>query len=491
MGQAVTMADHKPALPHARELADRSMAVLDGWWDPEVALLWNPPGSLEPEAEANTLHLVPQSAWYAVGLLDRNGDGDAERAWRTIDAVIATQYDAPGTVWHGSYARFAEWPEPADGAIEWLDYDPNWREFIGTTFSLVLHRSGTALPSDLVERMEASIALAQRGEPEGRIGAHYANIALMKAWLDADAGQRTGDESLVAEGERFAAEVVERFQRHGAFDEYGSPTYYGIDLYALALWRTLAPTERFATWAAEIEATLWPDIARWYHAGLGNLCGPYSRAYGMDMGRYAGLLGLWLWPVLGRDAPFPDLDAVSEHTHDLSMAPVAALLGVDVPADVVDHLRRFQGERTVRQVITSEPSRVATGWLAPAVMAGGEDAEHGISGYGQYHPATVHWRLPAGGVGTIRFEHRGPLRAAAAPGRLHVLADDHRHRGPQPTRAVIDTGDAPATLSAEQWTLPGLTVEIDGPGEGVEVAAGEVTWPPGPVELVLHLHPDG
>ena len=31
--------------------------------------------------------------------------------------VQATQYDEPGTVWHGTFARFAEWPEPDAGAV--------------------------------------------------------------------------------------------------------------------------------------------------------------------------------------------------------------------------------------------------------------------------------------------------------------------------------------------------------------------------------------
>ena len=54
-------------------------------------------------------------------------------------------------MWHGTYARFAEWPEPTDGAVEWVDYDPNWRQFVGTTLALVLERAG--------------------GRPDGRSGA--------------------------------------------------------------------------------------------------------------------------------------------------------------------------------------------------------------------------------------------------------------------------------------------------------------------------------
>lgn len=465
------------------------LEVVDSWWDDEAALLWNPPRSFDDALAPRSVHMVPQTAWYAAGLLLRAGPGDVDRAIRAVQRLVSLQHDAPGTAWHGTYARFAEWPEPADGAVEWVDYDPNWREFVGTTFAVVLHRLADELPAALVSSIEDSIALAQRGEPEGRIPEHYANIALMKAWLDADTGRRRNDHALVEAGESFAERVVERFRRHQAFDEYGSPTYYGIDLYALALWRDLAPTDRFAEWAEEVEAALWRDIATWYHPGLRNLCGPYTRAYGMDMGSYAALLGLWMQPVLGDDAPFPDLDEDVDHAHDLAMAPMAALLGPRIPDDVLPALRGLRGEHVVEKVISDDPRRVATGWLAPDVMIGAEDNAGGWSGYRQYHPATIHWRLPDGGVGTIRAVHRGPLRATAAPGELHLRAEDHPHVGPQPTSFHVAAGSsAPdVELTPTSWHLPGLTVEVDGPAEGVEVRAGEVVWPGGPVEIELNV----
>jgi hypothetical protein len=291
----------------------------------------------------------------------------------------------------------------------------------------------------------------------------------------------------VADGEAFAGRVVERFGRHDAFDEYGSPTYYGIDLFALALWRELPPTERFAEWADQVETAMWRDIADWYHPGLGNLCGPYTRSYGMDMQRYAALLGMWMWPTLGADAPFPPFDAGFDHAHDLAMAPMAALLDTRIPDDVLPSLRAFNGEHLVHKVISEDPRRTLTGWLAPAVMIGAEDNDSDRSGYGQNHPATIHWRRPDGGVGTIRAVHRGPLRATAMPGELHVRAVDHPYQGPKPTSFLIDVGGAAADLEPSTWALPGLTVEVDGPTEGVEIHGTEITWPPGPVELHLRV----
>ena len=52
---------------------------------------------------------------------------------------------------------------------------------------------------------------------------------------------------------RLAESVVERRERKGAFDEFNSPTYYGIDLLGLALWRTCAVSSRLREWGAAME----------------------------------------------------------------------------------------------------------------------------------------------------------------------------------------------------------------------------------------------
>lgn len=136
------------------DLSDVSMAWLDRWWDRDVGLLWNMEGAFDGQPP-RTFHCVPQSAWYAFGLCACGGPGDAERAARTIDALLGSQYDDPGTPWHGTFARFHETPHPKPGAVIWVDFDPNWRQFIGTTFELVLHpgQPGEGLPVGLRSRM--------------------------------------------------------------------------------------------------------------------------------------------------------------------------------------------------------------------------------------------------------------------------------------------------------------------------------------------------
>lgn len=435
----------------------------DAWWDEERGLLWNMAGSFDG-APARTFHCVVQSAWYAFGLLHRRGEGDLARAAQAIDSVIGLQYDEPGTVWHGTFARFAETPRPRPGAVEWVDYDPNWRQFIGTTFQLLL--DDPAATADLgtarVAQMDAAVALAVAGEPPGRVAPSYANIALMKAWLDTRRGAAGADE--------FTGAVVAVFDEHGTFHEYNSATYYGVDLFALGLWARFAPSPELAEAGRRIEAALWRDITRWYHPGLGNLCGPYTRAYGMDLHDYASLLGLWLVPALGAAAPFPPIGSGYGHAHDTTMGPLAAVVGVDIPDDAHAGLVAFTGEHTVEQVVSSRPARVATGWLADGVMCGGERGENRAQARGQFHPATAHWRQDDGSIGWLRVVHGAPVDATASAGRLDISCQPHPRRGPQAPELWIRSHRAPS--GEGPWRLDGVTIDCAATPEEVGVADG-------------------
>lgn len=433
---------------HRRDLAETATAWVDRWYDEEVGLPWNPPGSFDAEGLPGlSVHLVQQAGWYATGLLLRDGPGDADRAARIVEVLCDIQYDEPGTPWHGTFRRFHEWPHPQPGARMWHDYDPNWRQFVGTTFALLLRRFPGRLPED---RMRGAIARAVDGEPADRVPPTYSNIALMKAWLEVFVGR-------VDDGEALARAVVEGFRAHGAFEEYNSPTYYGVVLYALALWRSESESSRLRAWGTELADALWHDIGRHWHAGLGNMAGPFTRAYGLDMNSYASHAATWVWAGVGRHhTPFPPLEGAVEHGHDFCFGPMAALLGAEIPAAVQAELRSFSGERLVEQVVAADPLRVATSWLAEGVMIGAESSEHDWQGWVQYVPGVVHWRAADGSVAWLRLRHRGVVDARAEPGRLVAEC-----RGPEPVRLLTNV-DLPFDTR-----LPGpgrIVIEVDDSG---------------------------
>jgi hypothetical protein len=439
-------------------LTPLATAWMDRAWDPEAGLLWNPPGAFaDATAGPRTVHLVRETAWYAIGLLRRDGTGDAARAAKALAAVCDHQYDEPGQPWHGTFVRFPEWAAPTDGAVEWIDYDPNWRQFVGTALAVAV--TDFALPPALEDRARAAIDLAVDAEPPHRVLPTYANIALLRAWLEAWAGRTDL---------AYAEAVVDAFHRHGCFTEHNSPTYYGIDLLALGLWqRTDAPLE-LQRWGASIEAELWTDVARWWHPGLGNLCGPYTRAYGMDLRAYVSGLALALW-CAALPAPLPDL-AVEPlpHGHDLCVGPLLQHVGVRVPAGIRPAFERLSAPHAVEQVVQDEPRRVATGWLEEDLMIGAEAGDAKLQARGQYHPATLHWRLPGGGVGWLRLVHHGPTRARAGERRLEVECDPHPRHGPVDLR--WESNVEATSVRADRWTFPGLEVTVTTDGRLLDPA---------------------
>ncbi|MDQ1481695.1 MAG: hypothetical protein QOI44_2556 [Actinomycetota bacterium] len=366
------------------------------WWDHDAHMVWNPPGSVDPGIEARKLHLVPNTAWLAYAQLATGDDAAGAEALAAIRVLIGLQYDRPGTVVHGTYRRFLEWPDPPAAPVMWEDYDPNWRQFVGTTLALILEDFSDRLDGELAASIDASIALACAGEPDGRIPPSYSNPALMRAWLDAWYGKRSGDEALVARGLAFAHAIVADFDRFRAFDEFNSPTYYGIDVYALRLWQQFAPDPYFATHGARLELAVWRSAGELYNANLRNFCGPFTRSYHPDATRSVTMLSLWIWALLGREyAPLPPLDApVVDHGHDLMAGPVFDRLTRGSTVHDLSDFRSFGETRSVAQELAG--GRHVSAWMGPELMLGAESSGIDWGGWSQFMPATAHWSSARG-----------------------------------------------------------------------------------------------
>lgn len=429
------------------------MAWMDGLWDDEASLLW---------ATERDRHLTRETAWYAFGLLQRRNGDDLERAGRALRRVSGEQLDAPGEPYDGTFRRAPEEADPPDEAVMWVHYDPNWRQFIGTTFAVICDRYGADLGPEIEGIVREAIDRAVGGEPDGRVSPTYANIALMKAWLDAWAGREDAAHS-------FAEDVAAAFAEHGAFLEYNSPTYYGIDIYGLALWRNSTPT--LAALAKDMETTLWRDVAAFYHAGLRNLCGPHDRAYGMDMTSYATPLGLWLWSTVGAErAPFPDPAGPIGHRHDFCFAPLVSAFEPSIPDDVALHLGAFRGERNVERTVTSDPARTATAWLADDVMMGGWSGPPSGIGWYQHHHATIHWRREDGSIGWVRLRPETHADASASPGELRIKASS-------PGPVTFDVRPLPR-LQGATWSFDEIALSVETDAGEPALGDGAVVYDP-------------
>jgi hypothetical protein len=437
------------------------------WWDPAEHMVWNPPGSFDAEAPPQSLHLVPNTAWCAYAFLAADDIAEGTAALRSL---LALQYDRPGRAWDGTFRRFLEMPEPPDDAVMWVHYDPNWRQFVGTTFALIVEDYADRLEPVLVDALVASIGRACAGEPDGRIAPSYTNPALMRAWLDAWYGARAGDAHYCKRGLAFAERITAEFDEFGAFEEFNSPTYYGIDLYALRLWQEFAPDPFFAREGARLESALWSSAALFFNANLQNFCGPYTRSYGADARTSVSLFSIWLWAILGREfAPLPDLDAPRvDHGHDLMAGPVFARLA---PSSVPDAFRRFGDTRAVHQALPRH--RTVTAWIAPNLMLGAESSDVDWGGWSQFMPATAHW---GSGVqmAALRLVDPHVVHARASERRLDIALPNATHASFElrSDDAIAWSADGFATCG---WRVEAPGVAVDGTRLIVPLSDGAVS----------------
>ena len=335
------------------------------------------------------LHAVRETANGA--FLDLQ-DGNVDRAVTALRNVLALQYPVSDRPWSATFPTSAEQPEPpGDEAVEWVHYDPNWRQFLGVTLALCAIVHGASLPSDVNAGIDEALRRCVAGEPDDRIPRWYTNPNLMHAWLQGHVAAATGDRELRARAHNRLAVPMERLLRYGDVDEYNSPTYDGIDLVAIGLWAMYPPTKGFADAASTMLPAIGDRISTLYHRRFGTSCGPYIRAYGLVPTEYVSLTGL-LYSVCGEDPdtvlPSP-ITPDTVHVHDLYFLPVMQHLAPSITphlrlSDVTDerhHVQRFRDS-------------VAESLLRPDLAVGWDSGRRHEASLDQCVPFTAHVAEP-------------------------------------------------------------------------------------------------
>ncbi|NMC20811.1 MAG: hypothetical protein GYA33_10370 [Thermogutta sp.] len=405
-----------------------------------------PPAAPAGEPAAAASYGTRGAAYAALGLLWRDAPGDRRMAESTLRWVLSMQYDDPP----GS-PRFGVWrTRPGE-----TDHDPNWREFVGCGLSLTQELFGNRLPEELNSAIAAALDRAAEGAAARRVAPSYTNIALMNAFLLDWVGNRHGREDLSRMGGERAAAVYRRFKDQGTFDEYNSPTYYGTDLMALSLWRQYASTSEMRNMGADMEAALWRDIAAFYHAGMKNLCGPYVRAYGVDMNSYCALVGLWMALTLDDPglAPWPS-DPAAMHPGERIYGPIFALIGSRVPDDALPHLRAFQGPRELERRFGNTQARavIRQDWMMGAAAL--------ARSWDQHHPAVIHWIQPD--TGSVRWLSLSGLSNGVTPDIADKSLVLTRSEGSDTIEFYCNAvGQPDEGLSSHAWKLQGMLLSAE------------------------------
>ena len=439
---------------YTRYWFEKALQWADERWNEEYALL-EMPVDRKLQGEVEQRYGVRASVWYATGLLIRQNEGDIKRACRIIETIMTYQFDEPDAVYHGTFFRYYNEPHPRNDTTVWRGYDPNWREFICTVFIILLQEFGELLPTNLQDKMKNSILLAAEGAYERKVEAEYTNISLMSAFLLDYAGE-IFDRPVWREYALSQAHAINNlFNRYKTFHEYNSPTYYGVDFYALGLWRKFGSSEVYREFGATMEAELWRDTAQFYHADMRNMCGPFDRSYGMDMTEYIAVVALWIASAIPSvNAPLPDVDHQFDHAHDYFFMPLVALVETKPPDDVLSHLTEFQGERFLERII--EPNREVTAWLSKNIMIGAESDKVNVARSDQFHPGTVHWLTPDGSIGWIRTRCASLIQANAKSYELVLSSDELVKYSIEIYAKDVDE----TMITATQWKLPNLTVRL-------------------------------
>ncbi|ROW09312.1 hypothetical protein VPNG_05844 [Cytospora leucostoma] len=488
----------------AQSLFDYSMQVSELRWDDYYKYVL-----YQEEGEYNTRF----TAWYAVGLLARNQGEDVENAKAAIDNILRAQLTSDyNSAWYGTYKVALDEPEPTETSSYWLPeiyttYDPNWREFVGTQLVQIAGLYSDLLGSSLIRRIEDALEKAAVGEmrrngtypPGDNLILAYSNPSLMRCLTVGWIGARRNNSAFIDFANEKGRLLLELFKLNGSntLGEYNAPTYYGIDVWALAA--NIAYGSKNATMTTNAEyilAELWKDIAEHYNPYLRNMADPYDRAYTRDMTTHSAVLSLWWWAMFGRDyggqPPLGDNDLMYDATQGAAIALVSDIVLKYISIDTAAALQakgKWTGERflkkTIRESLKRDITRVATSWLSAEVMIGGMSLAETVNRGEQFVPAIVHWasdpvKEPHLYVGFFSlYPSASTITAVAGPNPLALAYPNTTQSGTDIFTFAVSGIPPGWTLSGRRITgledLPCLSVDVFAPGLiRLPVAASEV-----------------
>ncbi|EIN14701.1 hypothetical protein PUNSTDRAFT_81236, partial [Punctularia strigosozonata HHB-11173 SS5] len=397
-----------------RELFTSTMSDFDEGFNTTSELLFNS---------------VRYTAWYAVGLLARNEDGDVPKASALLENAIAAQYKDPTKIWFGTFKGTPDDPDPSTlpNPQIYTDYDPNVRGFVGTSFIIALEEFKHLLKPGLVSLIEESLYNATIGDGY-RVGGWdndnlypvYSNPWLMRCICSSWVGHNLGDDNLTYWGDIFAREAVDLFDQYDTLSEFNSATYEGVSLYALTLWNRYGPPNSVVKkHGARMIKGIWKTIGQLYNPSILNLGGPWDRTYGYDMTQYFSILGAQIAGLVGIDeAPMPSPLVNSNHYSDAAIIPLLAIISAShdtlVAPSVVQYLKKLEGNHTWTGNAYSPPFDYATSgsqrnytvWQEEGLSIGAmEINEARVGGPAinnqTFNPAVVQWDTGIGSVGYL------------------------------------------------------------------------------------------
>lgn len=296
----MTLAQHAPAEPPNKWI--KGLEEHHARYDPEQRMLraeFSSPG-YHTTLKDGMVHRTRESLQYALACLDTGDDALKPRAEQIIARVISLQDQNPASRTYGIWPWFLEEPLTQMSPPDW-----NWADFCGKTLLNIKLDHERRLAPELVKRIDEAVLHACASIKKRNVGPGYTNIALLGTYVTLIAGQTYASDELLQYGsarlKRFHAYTKER----NGFDEFNSPTYTMISLYALAELLERVKDAESKRLVGELYDREWQEIAEHFHAPTRQWAGPHSRSYSTLLRR--GTLAV-LERALAGEVEFGDLD---------------------------------------------------------------------------------------------------------------------------------------------------------------------------------------
>jgi len=416
------------------------------------------PGYHTTVASGVWVHPVLPSLDYALGLLQRNSPGDAQRAEKIVLQVIRLQDTDPASRTYGIWPWLLEEPLEKMSPPDW-----NWADFCGARLAVMLADYGQSVPDELKQAMRTSLGHAASAIKKRNVGPGYTNIAIMGGGVCAAAGEILGDVELLQYGRQRLQQVAAHTEQHGGFNEYNSPTYTMVALAECERTLHLVRDEATRQAAESLRRVAWQTIADSYHPGTGQWAGPHARCYSD-----------YLFPRTANH--LTQQTGVPIPVHPQADTSRAADLPVPWRLPCPDELRaRFRSlpseacelRRTFVRGQTDQDSTIGTPWLTGDACLG--SVNRGTF-WTQCRPLIGYWKtaVDPAVVLRLRFLHDGQdfasmgVVTAQSGGKSLAIAYPLRNRGDwHPSLDRPADGRFPATDFRLRFELVGKGVQLE------------------------------
>lgn len=386
----------------------------------------------------------------AEALLFRDQTGDQENAITILKWVLKYQYQDEKSPYYGMWQTNAVKDR----------LDQNWREFIGCDLIIIYHYYKNALPADVVEAIQTGLIHAAKGAMKRDVTPYYSNISIMSVFLMEYVGTRFKHDELRIAGLKKAKDIFDLYQSNGSFSEYNSPTYYGVTLIGIALWREMAFSDEMKLMGRSLEKALWNETATLYNANLRNMVGPYIRAYGMDMQQYNAIIGLWIAVALddANLAPIPGIKG-GKNGEMSNLAPIFHL-GLSIPKGDLAEFKSFSKPRLIAKIVPNTYSgdtlKKVTHQIEKDWMMGGLWGNR--RKWDQIKTGTIHWKTAGEEIGWLLVPGNAKTNVKVSKKQMGIYLADPKTKEVElfvySKRASVDD------FTDKNWKLPSIVLAI-------------------------------